>query len=519
MGETEELMDLLVRRGFLWPAFEIYGGVAGFYDYGPLGVALKSKIIEQWRKIYVLEEGAIEIDSPTVTPEEVLRASGHIEHFLDLMVECGKCGGAFKVTDLLAEVAGLNVEGMDRREISKIIWERGVKCPDCGGDLGEVTEFNTMFKTAIGPGSKRVAYLRPETAQGIFINFRRLFRLARGKLPLVVVQIGRGYRNEISPRQGVMRLREFTMAEAEVFFDPANPHHPRFESVKDEMLRLWPASHQTENRQEIEVTAEEAARSRIVCNELMAYYIALTKRFLTRIGIPESAIRFREQTPAQRAHYSAETWDAEVHTRRFGWVEVAGIAYRTDYDLSRHMKHSGESLTAFIEERKESVVCHVVEPSYGIDRPLYCLLEHSYVREGERRYLRLPKELAPVEVAVFPLVRRDGLDEKAKEIWAMLRRSGFLAEYDESGSIGRRYARADEIGTPYCVTVDYRTLEDNTVTIRDRDSTAQRRAEIPSLPQVIRGLISGSISFQSLSEYEGGEERKDEEGEQQRRVE
>ena len=519
MKETEELMDLLVRRGFLWPAFEIYGGVAGFYDYGPLGVALKQKIIEQWRRIYVLEEGAIEIDSPTVTPEEVLRASGHVEHFLDLMVECRKCGGAFKVTDLLMEVAGVNVEGKDRLEISEIIRKMNVRCPDCGGELGEVTEFNTMFRTAIGPGSRRVAYLRPETAQGIFINFRRLFRLARGRLPLPVVQIGRGYRNEISPRQGVMRLREFTMAEAEVFFDPAEPRHPRFQEVKGEMLRLWTASSQQGGGPLIEITAGEAAERGIVCNELMAYYLVLTKRFLARIGIPQEAVRFREQTPAQRAHYSVETWDAEVLTKRFGWVEVAGIAYRTDYDLSRHMKHSGENLTAFVEDRKESIVCHVIEPSYGIDRPLYCLLEHSYVSEGGRRYLRLPREMAPVDVAVFPLVRRDGLVEKAREIWAMLRGRGFLAEYDESGSIGRRYARADEIGTPYCVTVDYRTLEDGTVTIRERDSTTQRRVEVSSLSEVLRGLISGSISFSSLSEHESGEEWKDEEGEEQRRVE
>jgi len=514
MAEAEDLMDLLIRRGFLWPAFEIYGGVAGFYDYGPLGSILKWKIIDQWRKIYVFEEGAIEIDSPTVTPEEVLRASGHVEHFLDLMVECKKCGSAFKVTDFLAEAAGVNVEGMSKEEISRIIRERNLKCPDCGGEFGEVSEFNTMFKTAIGPGSRRIAYLRPETAQGIFINFRRLFRIARGRLPLPVVQIGRGYRNEISPRQGVIRLREFTMAEAEVFFDPKNPNHPRFGEVRDEKLRLWPAKNQMDGKGEIEVTADESVEKKIVCNELMAYYLVLTKRFLKKLGIPENAIRFREQTPAQRAHYSSETWDAEVFTRRFGWVEVAGIAYRTDYDLSRHMKYSGENLTAFIENRKESVICHVVEPSYGIDRPLYCALEHAYVTDGERKYLRLPKELAPVEVAVFPLLKKDRLVEKAREIWENLRRSGFLAEYDDSGSIGRRYARADEIGTPYCVTVDHQTLEDLTVTIRDRDSTKQRRIKISDLSQVLRGLISGSLDFFSVgSEYKGREEGEHEENE------
>lgn len=520
MAEADELMELLVRRGFLWPAFEIYGGIAGFYDYGPLGAALKRKIIEQWRRIYLLEEGAIEIDSPTITPEEVLRASGHVEHFLDLMIECRKCGGAFKVTDLLAESAGIDAEGKSKEEILRIVRESGLRCPECGGELGEISEFNTMFKTTIGPGGRRVAYLRPETAQGIFINFRRLFRLARGKLPLPVVQIGKGYRNEISPRQGIMRLREFTMAEAEVFFDPADPHHPRFGEVRGERLRLWPAENQIEGKGEIEVTAGEAVEKKIVCNELMAYYLVVTKRFLRRLGIPEHAMRFREQTPAQRAHYSSETWDAEVLTRRFGWVEVAGIAYRTDYDLSRHMKYSGENLTAFIESRNESVVCHVVEPSYGIDRPLYCALEHAYVREGERKYLKLPPELAPVEVSVLPLLKRDGLDEKAKEVWAILRRSGFLADYDESGSIGRRYARADEIGTPYCVTVDHRTLEDETVTIRERDSTEQRRVKISELPEVLRGLLCGLLDFKSVgSEHKPGKNREHEENEDKSGVE
>ena len=494
-------MELARRRGFIWPSFEIYGGVGGFYDFGPLGVTLKNKIIQKWREFYVVREGFFEIDSPTVLPEEVLKASGHVDHFIDAMVECQKCGGAFRAADLAREATGKDIEGMKKAEMEDFLEKHKVRCPDCGGGLGKIFDFNAMFRTTIGPGSKRVGYLRPETAQGIFIDFKRLQRHARGKLPLGVVQIGKGYRNEISPRQGVIRLREFTMAEAEVFFDPEDPHHPKFSELAGERLRLWLAVEQQQGREKLtDVTAGEAVKQRLVCNELMAYYLAFTKRLLLELGIPAEAIRFREQTPGQRAHYSKETWDAEVSTERFGWVEVAGLAYRTDYDLSRHAEFSKEDLTTFSADKKRKVLCHVVEPSYGIDRPLYCILEHSYVLEEKRKYLRLKKELAPIEVGVFPLLNRDGMPEKAREVYDGLRLKGFMAEYDDAGSIGRRYARADEVGTPYCVTIDHQTLEDGTVTIRDRDTTSQVRLKIEELPLVLRSLLCDETSFSEVGE-------------------
>jgi glycyl-tRNA synthetase len=492
-------MDIAKRRGFIWPSFEIYGGVAGFYDFGPLGTLLKDKIIKKWREYYVLREEFFEIDSPSVTPEEVLKASGHVEHFIDAMIECQRCKSAFRAADVAREATGKDIEGLSKKEMKRFLDKHKVRCPDCGGALGQIFDFNAMFRTTIGPGTKRVGYLRPETAQTIFIDFKRLQRYARGKLPFGVVQIGRGYRNEISPRQGIIRLREFIMAEAEVFFDPKNPHHPKFAEVAKEKIKLWLASDQMKGKEKlIEVTVQQAVKKKLMCNELMAYYIALTKRFLIDLGIPPEAIRFRQQTPGQRAHYSAETWDAEVLTERFGWVEIAGLAYRTDYDLSRHARFSGEDLTIFVaEERKKGrkVLCHVVEPSYGIDRPLYCILEHALVIEEDRTYLRLKKELAPIEVGVFPLISRNGLPEKAEAVYRDLRLKGLMAEYDEAGSIGRRYARADEIGTPYCVTIDHQTLKDNTVTIRDRDTTAQIRVKVEDLLQVLRSLISGELEF------------------------
>jgi glycyl-tRNA synthetase len=495
----EEVMELALRRGFIWPSFEIYGGVGGFYDFGPLGTIMKNKIIQKWREFYVIGEGFFEIDSPTITPEEVLRASGHVDHFVDAMVECQKCGEAFRAVDLAREQTGKDIEGTPKDEMEQFIKKHGVRCPECGGELDKVFDFNAMFRTAIGPGSKRAGYLRPETAQGIFIDFKRLQRYARGKLPFGVVQIGKGYRNEISPRQGIIRLREFTMAEAEVFFDPEDPHYPKFSEMADEQLRLWLAKDQGKGDKKLtEVTAEQAVKRKLVCNELMAYYLGLTKRFLLELGIASDAVRFREQTPGQRAHYSSETWDVEVSTERFGWVEIAGLAYRTDYDLSRHAEFSKEDLTIFSADKKRKVLCHVVEPSYGIDRPFYCVLEHSYMSDGKR--LRLKKWLAPITVGVFPLLNRDSIPEKALEVHKILRSKGFMAEYDDAGSIGRRYARADEIGTPYCVTVDHQTLKNDTVTIRDRDTAAQVRVTLTELPKILCSLIHEEAPFESVGE-------------------
>jgi glycyl-tRNA synthetase len=489
-------MELAKRRGFIWPSFEIYGGMAGFYDFGPLGTLLKNKIIQKWREFYVVREGFFEIDSPSLAPEEVLKASGHVDHFVDAMVECQNCKAAFKVADLAREQTGNDIEGLSKEEMNQFVEKNKVRCSDCGGELEKIFDFNAMFQTTIGPGSKRVGYLRPETAQGIFIDFKRLQRHARGKLPFGVVQIGKGYRNEISPRQGIIRLREFTMAEAEVFFDPEDSRHPKFSELAGEQLRLWLAADQQQGKEKLtELTVGEAVKRKLVCNELMAYYLALTKHFLLGLGISGEAIRFREQTQGQRAHYSSETWDAEVSTEQFGWVEIAGLAYRTDYDLSRHAEFSKEDLTIFSADKKRKVLCHVVEPSYGIDRPFYCTLEHSYVSERERKYLRLKKELAPIEVGVFPLLCRDGMPEKAREVYESLKSKGFMAERDDAGSIGRRYARADEIGTPYCVTIDHRTLEDSTVTIRDRDTTDQIRVGVEELPKVLRSLLCDEVPF------------------------
>ncbi len=504
-NKYERIMEIAKKRGFIWPSFEIYGGAAGFYDLGPLGSSLKEKLMEKWRNFYIIKEGCLEIDSPNIFPEEVLKASGHVDHFTDVMIECSMCGETYEVTNLVKEVTGEDVEGQSKEKIRETIDENGINCPECGGPLEDIHDFNTMFRTAIGPKEGRTAYLRPETAQSIFVDFNRLQRVARKQLPFGVAQTGRGYRNEISPRKGIIRLREFTMAEVEVFYDPDSSGHPRFDRVTGEELRLWTADSQKSNNQEyVEVSVEDALEEDLIYNELLAYHMAFAKRFLLSVGIPGGMIRLREQVSGERAHYSEETWDLEVHTENFGWVEVAGLAYRTDYDVSRHDECSNTDMSIYFQEEGEEegkkLIPHVVEPSFGMDRVLYCVMEHSFEETDDKSYFKFNRELAPVEVNVFPLITDDGLPERSREVLQSLKDECIFAKYDGSGSIGRRYARADEIGVPYCVTVDHQSLEDSTVTIRDRDTTEQIRVEISELPKIINDLIEKKVQFEEAGE-------------------
>jgi glycyl-tRNA synthetase len=574
MAETsdiyEKVMDVARRRGFVWPSSEIYGSVAGFIDYGPLGAMMKRNIENLWRSFYVFQEGYYEIECPTVGVEAIFVASGHVKEFADKMVQCPHCGEYLRADHIADDNGIANAGTLSAEALQAALHE--LPCPVCEEPLGEagVFAFNLMFETTIGPGSQRKGYLRPETAQGIFTDFSRLLRFYRDKLPFGAVQIGKSYRNEISPRQGMIRLREFSQAEAEIFVHPDEKDHPAFYRYADYTVPLLTIERQLEDQEPAGFTMRAAVDEGVIVNEYVAYYIALTHQILTAIGVDPARLRFRQHLPDERAHYAADCWDAEVHSGRFGWVEIVGIADRTDYDLRSHAGHSGNSMTVFIpydepklvkrrrivadmgvlgprfrgkakaiadalaasnpgedgaritvdgeeifipadlyqireeeeEVRGEEVMPHVIEPSYGIDRMIYVALEHSYDEDevdGEiRRVLRLPAAVAPVQVAVFPLMNRDSLDEIAQAITGRLTRCRVLAQYDDSGAIGRRYRRQDEIGTPYAITVDYDTLEDNTVTIRDRDSTEQIRVPIERLPQILPALISGAATFPEL---------------------
>jgi len=561
--DAGEILSLCKRRGYLWPAYDIYGGVAGMYDYGPLGVALKNNIIEIWRNAYTLGEGFIEVDGPTIGPESVFKASGHLDEFSDAIVTCGSCNESFRADHLLTPYHP-HPDSLSPQEMEELLREHNITCPECGSELSRVEEFNLMFKTTIGPGIGRPGYLRPETAQNIFVNYIPFYRFMRDKLPFGVIQVGRGYRNEISPRQGMIRLREFNMMEAELFVNPDDKRWDSFEDVKDEELRLVPS-----DGDEMELSLAEAVERGIIAHQTIAYFMWFTKEFLIAVGVDEDRLRFRQHLRTEMAHYASDCWDAEA-LLSYGWTELVGIADRGSWDLSRHIQFSKAELTAFrrfdeareaeisvikpkygllgpkfkglsarigkaLEEKDpaevdgavilsidgetvevgpeyfeivtakekvsgEKLVPHVIEPSHGLDRILYTTLEHAYSRPQEDRVvLKLRPEIAPIKVGVFPLMTKDGLEERAREIDENLRLSGFPTYYDDSGSIGRRYARMDEIGTPWCITVDYETIEDDTVTIRDRDTSEQVRIDAQEAPIVVNNLLCG-MRFNELLE-------------------
>lgn len=555
--DPQELLSLCKRRGFLWPAYDIYGGVGGLYDYGPLGAALKANIENHWRKLYVSGEGFQEISCPIVAPEPVFKASGHLDAFSDMYVECTSCGETYRA-DHLANGLHDNPATLSETQLGKLLADNGVKCEKCKGELTPPRRFNLMFKTSVGAGKGKVAYLRPETAQGMFVNFSQIYRHAREKLPVGAVQIGRAFRNEISPRQGLIRLREFNQMEAELFIHPEDKRWPKFKHVKNEKLPLLPNSGNPQT-----MSLGDAVEKGVIVNEVLAYFVWLTYKFALDIGLDPARLRFRQHEKTEMAHYASDCWDLEADIG-YGWTELVGVADRGSYDLQAHIDHSSAELTAFelfdeakeVEQevvkvkydalgpifkgkakavgealgklppsaakgktelsveldgqkitipsacyevvvRKEKVsgrklVPHVIEPSYGVDRILYALLDHAYSKKDDYVTLRLKGLVAPVKVGVFPLMAKDGLDAIALEIFDSLSTAGIAAYYDDSGSIGRRYARMDEIGSPCCVTVDYDTKTDGTVTVRDRDSAEQVRIRKENVQKAVESLLSGS---------------------------
>ncbi len=565
MDKAEKVMNLAMRRGFFWPAYEIYGGVAGTLVWGPYGVLVKNKVIDLWRRMFIYNHGFLEIQAPSIAPRIVFEASGHVDSFRDVMVTCESCGRKYRA-DTLLEEAGLEVsEALPLEEFDRLILENDVRCPSCGGRFSKSTYFITMFRTTIGPYSDAEGFLRPETAQNMFVEFRRVYEDFRRVFPIGIAQIGRGFRNEISPRQGPIRLREFDMMEIEFFFDPRDDSCPYFDDVRDEEINLLHEELLRSGGSEYEtMTLDEAFSRGIIKNKYLGYFMVLAVKFLEKLGIPRENQRFREKLEGERAHYAVQTFDQEVKLDRWGWVEVSGHANRSDYDISRHIKFSGKELFAFrrlsspkkvlvkeaiprprvireafgdkigvimrelskykpieiyealdkdgfievagvrlgseffdvkVEEKVvevEPFVPHVVEPSFGLDRIVYAVLEYAFREVGDRVVLSLPPIIAPVEAAVFPLTRDSGLVELAGMVYRDLKDSGYMVYYDDSDSIGRRYARVDEIGVPIAITIDYRSLEDDTVTVRDRDSWRQYRIKRIDVKTFIDLVLSGS---------------------------
>ncbi|WP_299266525.1 glycine--tRNA ligase [Halorientalis sp.] len=583
---ADRLTELAKRRGFFFRSSEAYGGVSGFYVYGPEGATLKENLEDAWRDRFVRREGHMEIEAPNVMPEPVFEASGHLDGFDDMIVECPECGASHRADHIVEDNTDIEeAESIAITDIEEIVAENDVVCPSCGTELaGEpVEDFNLMFETTIGPGSSSPGYLRPETAQGIFVEFPRLKEYARGQLPFGVAQIGAAYRNEISPRKGLVRLREFAQAELEHFVDPETDD-PDLESVADVEVTLYSEAQQDdEDGEPVELTVQEAVEAGVVGSDWVAYYLGVAQGWYERIGVDMDRFRFRQHRSGELAHYAADCWDAEADTSAPGadpdWIEITGFAYRGDYDLTKHGEYADDDFTIFkqyddpitveratvdpemsylgpefggdaaavgealedlaerdrtafdddtvtvdvdgdeyavpvektgfsieeVTEAGEHVTPHVVEPSFGVDRLVYTVLAHTLERDDagedadeDRTVLTLPPELAPTTVAVFPLMDKDGLGERAGEVAERLRQAGFEVAEDASGSIGRRYRRQDEVGTPYCVTVDYDTLEDGTVTVRDRDTTAQARVPVDDLPGVVADLRAGETTIGDL---------------------
>lgn len=426
--DMDEIVSLCKRRGFIFRSSEIYGGLAGAWDYGPLGVEMKNNIKRAWWKSVVQErDDMVGMDAAILMHPRVWEASGHVETFADPMVDCRNCQSRLRADEI-----------------------EGDTCPVCGvvGQFTEPRMFNLLLRTFVGPVEEEasVVYLRPETAQGMFVNFGNVLATTRRKLPFGMAQIGKSFRNEVTPRHFVFRTREFEQMEIEYFVRP-----------------------------------EEAPRWH-------EYWMEERLRWYLDLGIRRENLRLKAHAPEELAHYAAACSDVEYNFP-MGWLELEGIANRTDYDLKRHSEFSGESLTYFDEEKGEHIFPHIIEPSAGVDRPLLAFIVDAYDEEevrGERRVLlRLHPRLAPVKVAVLPLSRNEKLVPTAREVWSLLR-PHFMTQYDDAQSIGRRYRRQDEIGTPYCVTVDFDTLEDRAVTIRERDSMDQVRVPISGLVEALK---------------------------------
>uniref|UniRef100_A0A803VR83 Glycine--tRNA ligase n=1 Tax=Ficedula albicollis TaxID=59894 RepID=A0A803VR83_FICAL len=605
--DRAKMEDTLKRRFFYDQAFSIYGGVSGLYDFGPVGCALKNNIIQAWRHHFIQEEQILEIDCTMLTPEPVLKTSGHVDKFADFMVKDVKNGECFRADHLLkahlqklmsdkkctaekkAEMENVltQLDNYGQQELADLFVNYNVKSPVTGNDLSPPVSFNLMFKTSIGPGGNMPGYLRPETAQGIFLNFKRLLEFNQGKLPFAAAQIGNSFRNEISPRSGLIRVREFTMAEIEHFVDPSEKNHPKFQNVADLNILLYSAKAQVSGQSAHVMRLGDAVQQGVINNSVLGYFIGRIYLFLTKVGVSPEKLRFRQHMENEMAHYACDCWDAESKTS-YGWIEIVGCADRSCYDLSCHARATKVPLVAektvnivqfeankgaigkaykkdakvvmeylsmcdecYISEMEqllnekgeftvetegktflltkdmvtvkrfqktlhvEEIIPNVIEPSFGIGRIMYTVFEHTFrVREGDeqRTYFSFPAVVAPFKCSVLPLSQNQEFMPFVKELSEALTRTGISHKVDDAaGSIGRRYARTDEIGVAFGITIDFDTVNrsPHTATLRERDSMRQIRAEISELPAIIRDLANGYLTWADVEakypQFEGQE--------------
>ena len=481
--------SLVKRRGFIWgPSPEIYGGLAGFYSYGPAGMALKNNILNLFRR-ELRYFGFGEVECPTIMPEIVWSASGHLERFIDPVLKCKNCSTIYRVDKFLQEnLPDLMIDGLSIEEMEKLIRKHELNCPKCESAFSKIEEYNLMLKTSVG--NNVTAYLRPETATTTYLLFNRLDQDARRQYPIKVFQFGKAYRNEISPRQGVLRMRAFDQFELQMFISKHQEMESEdFEEIKHSTLPLldWKLQEKGISKPKF-ISLDKAISDKILKKPAYAYCLYIGYYLTKILGIPEGVIRLRQHSINERAHYADDAWDLEIKTRQFGWVEICGIHDRTDYDLRRHGEFSKQNFEVSMgDDPKIKEVPQVLEIAFGIDRILYTLLETSFNVEEGRIILKLNPILAPNTVAVFPLVRnKENIRNLALNIHRELLKNRIGSFFDAAGSIGKRYRRQDELGTKWCITIDYESLEDNTVTIRERDSMEQTRIKISNISQTIQ---------------------------------
>ncbi|XP_042254922.1 glycine--tRNA ligase isoform X1 [Thunnus maccoyii] len=616
--DRAKLEDTLKRRFFYDQAFAIYGGVSGLYDFGPVGCALKNNILQVWRQHFIQEEQILEIDCTMLTPEPVLKTSGHVDKFADYMVKDAKTGECYRADHLLkAHLKNLmsdekcsaekvtemedvitQMDNYTQQELADLFVKYNVKSPSTGNDLTPPISFNLMFQTSIGPGGNTPGYLRPETAQGMFLNFKRLLEFNQGKLPFGAAQIGNSFRNEISPRSGLIRVREFTMAEIEHFVDPNDKVHPKFHNVADLEILLFSSKAQTSGQSAKIMRLGDAVEQGVINNSVLGYFIGRIYLYLIKVGLSKDKVRFRQHMENEMAHYACDCWDAESKTS-YGWIEIVGCADRSCYDLSCHSRatrvplvaekplkepkvvnviqfepNKGAIGTAFKKDAKlvleylavcdecyisdqekllnengefsfqaegktlrltkdmvsvkrfqktlhvEEIVPNVIEPSFGIGRIMYSIFEHSFhTRQGDeqRTYFSFPAIVAPYKCSILPLSPNQEFKPFVQQLSeAMTKNSVSHKVDDSSGSIGRRYARSDEIGVAFGITIDFDTVNKtpHTATLRDRDSMRQIRAEVTELPGMVRDLANGSLTWAEVESkypiFEGQESSKKE---------
>lgn len=600
--DRTKMEDTLKRRFFYDQSFAIYGGITGQYDFGPMGCAMKANLLSAWRNHFVLEEQMLEVDCTVLTPEPILAASGHVERFADLMVKDLKNGECFRLDHLIkaalekvcadkkctaetkAECEDIitKLDGATKEEQAATMKKFNIRSPVTNNELSEPIEFNLMFQTNIGPSGAVKGFLRPETAQGIFVNFKRLLEFNQGRLPFAAAQIGNAFRNEISPRSGLIRVREFQMAEIEHFCDPVEKDHPKFSNVADVKMTLYSADDQMSGRAAKVISIGEAVSSGLVANQTLGYFMARIQQFLLKIGVDPARLKFRQHMGNEIAHYACDCWDAELLTS-YGWVECVGCADRSAFDLTQHTKATGVRLCAekklpepvtkdvteivpnkgplgkaFKKEAKavtdrlaglsldeitkmeselesgmaslslgdstvslskdmiavkryqktvhvEEIIPSVIEPSFGVGRIMYALFEHNFrVREGDeaRTYFSLPPVIAPLKCSLLPLSNNPDFAPIVSQLSQSLIQADISHRVDDSsGSIGKRYARTDEVAVPYGITVDFDSLKaPHSVTLRERDSTTQIRIGVTEVADVVRQLATGRTDWQQVTQ-------------------